>query len=202
MKKIMTAIALAGLAAAANASSIQIQTGSYTGPGLFSDPSFYQTVVEAAVGAPRWAGSYDNLTVPMNDGALASTVVFAAATGGDDWTFRAGVDFGKGGAIYLDGVLQQSFSNNMWWNGSYTVPGQYFQFTANDLAAGTHVLTLYGLEDCCSGNEQAQFRIGDGAFVSFDNHDGLQPVPEAPGAALLLAGLALVGTLAGRRPRA
>jgi len=66
------------------------------------------------------------------------------------------------------------------------------------LPAGTHVLTLYGLEDCCSGNEQAQFRIGDGEFVSLGNHDGLQPVPETQGAALLLAGLVLVGTLARR----
>ncbi len=200
MKKLAAAISMALVAGAASAgSSIHIQTGTYTGPGLFSNPASFQSTVEAAVTTSTWAASYDNLAIPLNNGALESTVTFGVVSGGDDWTFRAGVDLGKGGAIYLDGVLEQSFSNNMWWNGSYATTGQYFQFTATGLSAGTHTLTLYGLEDCCSGNQQEQFRINNGSFVSFGGNDGLPAIPEAQNYAMLLAGLGLVATLARRR---
>ena len=200
MKKLAAAISLALIAGAASAgSNIHLQTGTYTGAGLFADPASFQTTVEGVITTSTWAASYDNLPITLNNGALKSTITFDATTGGNDWTFREGVDFGKGGSIYLDGVLQQSFSNNMWWNGSYTVPGQYFEFTANDLGAGYHTLTTYGLEDCCSGNQQAQFSVDGGGFTSFGSNDGLPAVPEAQNAAMLLAGLGLVATLARRR---
>ncbi len=204
--KQFAALSFALAAGAASASVIHVQTGTYTGPGLFSDPASFQTTVEGAIAAPgatsTWASSYDSLGATINNGALKSTIVFDAATAGADWTFRAGVDFGKGGAIYLDGVLEQSFSHDMWWAGSYSTPGQYFQFTADDLGAGYHTLTLYGLEDCCSGNHQTQYQIGASGFTSFGASDGLPAVPEAQGYAMLLAGLGLVATLAHRRKQA
>jgi len=203
MKKFAAAISLALVAGAASAgSAILIQTGTYTGPGLFSDPTTFQSAVEGAVTTSSWAASYDNLPVSINNGALEATIKFGAVTGGDNWTFRSGVDFGKGGSIYLDGVLEQSFSHDMWWAYSYDTAGQYFEFTANGLSAGTHTLTLYGLENCCSGNQQTQFSINGGNFVSFGTNDGLPAIPEAQNAAMLLAGLGLLGTLARRRTRA
>ncbi len=203
MKKLATAIALAFIAGAASAgSAIKLETGSYTGTGLFADAADFQSVVESAVTTTSWAASYDNLPVSMNNGALESTITFDVTTPGEDWTFRAGVDFGKGGAIYLDGTAEQSYGSNMWWAGSYTTAGQYFQFTATDLSVGKHTLTLYGLEDCCSGNQQTQFQIGSGNFTSFGTNDGLPAIPEAQNFAMLLAGLGLVGTLARRRKQA
>jgi hypothetical protein len=62
-------------------------------------------------------------------------------------------------------------------------------------------LTIYGLEDCCSGNQQTRFEIGNGSFTSFSNTDGLTAaaVPEAQSDAMLPAGLGLIGTVARRR---
>ncbi len=203
MKKLAAAIALAFVAGAASAgSAIEIQTGSYTGTGLFDNAAAFQTVVENAVTTTSWASSYDNLPISINQGALESTITFDVTTAGQDWTFRAGVDFGKGGAIYLDGTAEQSFANNMWWNGNYNTAGQYFQFTATDLSVGYHTLTLYGLEDCCSGNQQTQFQINNGTFTSFGTNDGLPAIPEAQTFAMLLAGLGLIGTLSRRRKQA
>ena len=205
MKNIAAAISMVLIAGAASAgSNIHLQTGTYYGVGLFDDPASFAATVEGVITTSTWAASYDNLPVTVNNGALKSTITFDATTGGDNWTFREGVDFGKGGAVYLDGILQQAFNNNMWWNYEYSDSDQYFQFTANGLGAGRHTLTTYGLEDCCSGNQQAQFSINGGDFVSFGANDNLPLVPEAPNAAMLLAGLALVATIARRRvtPRA
>lgn len=202
MKK-LAALSLALAAGAASASAIHIQTGTYTGAGLFSDPASFQSTVDSVVTTSAWLSSANDMAVTINNGALEETIGFAVAAGGSDWTFRSGVDFGKGGAIYLDGVLQQSYSHDMWWGGSYTgnTAGseQFFQFTANGLSAGGHTLTIYGLEDCCSGNQQTQYQIGTGTFTSFGAADGLPAVPEAQNFAMLLAGLGLVGTLARRR---
>lgn len=202
MNKI-AALTLALLAGTAGASTIQIQTGTFYGPGFFTEGADFQSTVEGAITTSSWAMSYDNLGIVIDDGALKSTTTFVAATAGDDWTFRAGVDFGKGGAIYLDGVLQQSYDHDMWWNYSYSdnAPGeeQFFQFTISGLSAGAHKLTLYGLESCCSGNQQQQYQIGSGAFMSFGADDGLPAIPEAPNVAMVLAGLGLVGTQARRR---
>ena len=203
MKKLATAIALAIVASAASAgSAIEIQTGTYTGTGPLTDATDFQTAVEGSVTKTSWAASYDNLPISLNNSALESTITFDVTTAGQDWTFRAGVDFGKGGAIFLDGAAEQSFSHDMWWAGSYNTAGQYFEFTANDLSVGKHTITLYGIEDCCSGNQQTQFQIGNGNFTSFGTNDGLPAVPEAQNVAMLLAGLGLVGTLARRRKQA
>lgn len=89
----------------------------------------------------------------------------------------------------------------MWWAGSYSNPSQYLSF-AKTLATGNHTLTIYGLEWCCSGPQQAQFKAaGSNAFVSFSNTDGLvvTAVPEPESYALMLAGLGLMGTMVRRR---
>jgi hypothetical protein len=81
----------------------------------------------------------------------------------------------------------------MWWAGNYNNGSQYFTTTLN-LAAGNHVLTIYGLEDCCSGNHQAQFEVGNSSFASFAATDGLAAAVPEPGTyVMLLTGLALIG---------
>ena len=197
MKKPAAALSLALATGLASASAIQIQTGSYTGAGSFADAATYQSTVESVVGAPVNVSSYDNLAVDINQGALESTITFDVSTAGT-WNFRTGVDFGKGGALYLDGTVLDFKSTNMWWNFNYSDATQFLAGSA-DLSAGVHTLTIYGLEDCCSGNQQAQYQIGNGAFTSFSATDA---VPEAQSYAMLLAGLGLVATIARRRKQA
>jgi hypothetical protein len=204
MKKLAAALSFGLVAGIASASTIEIQTGSYTGAAPLGSASAYQAAVDAAVGATgatdTFVSSYDNLPIAIDNGALKSTITFDVASSAT-FEFLAGVDFGNGGAIYLDGNAADFKGSNMWWAGSYSNPTQYFDITASNLSAGVHTLTIYGLEDCCSGNQQTQFKIGNGSFTSFSNTDGLSAaaVPEAQSVAMLLAGLGLIGTVARRR---
>jgi hypothetical protein len=204
MKKLAAALSFGLVAGIASASTIEIQTGSYTGAAPLGSASAYQSAVDAAVSAPgatnTFVSSYDNLPIAIDNGALKSTITFDVASTAT-FEFQAGVDFGYGGAIYLDGNAEGFKSNDMWWAGSYSNPTQYFGFTAENLSAGVHTLTIYGMENCCSGNQQTQFKINDGSFTSFSNTDGLTAaaVPEAQSVAMLLAGLGLIGTAARRR---
>jgi len=203
MSKSLAIIFFAFVACAANASIIEIQTGLYSGSGSFATADQYKTAVDSVVSASgstlKLVASYDNLPVSINSGALKATINFGVSTAGL-WDFRTGVDFGMGGAVYLDGVALDHKSNNMWWGGSYSNSSQYFDVSST-LAAGNHTLIIYGLENCCSGNEQAQFKAaGSSKFVSFGNTDGLvAAVPEPETYAMLLAGLGLVGAAVQRR---
>lgn len=197
MKKFAAAISLAAVAGAASASAISYQTGAGFQSGL-ADSAAYESAVSAIVGAPHALASFDNVNFSLSHSALEATVTFylAAPTTFD---FRAGVDFGGGGTMVLDGAALDTHSNNMWWAGSYSNASQYFQ-GGSTLSAGPHTLSLYGFEDCCSGSMQAQFSTNGGAsYTSFGATDGLAAVPEAQSFAMLLAGLGLVATMARRR---
>jgi hypothetical protein len=201
--KIAIAAAALALFGGAQASTIQIQTAA-SSAGSFASALDYKTAVDAAVAhvAASTVSSYDNLAIGLDNSALKSTINFGvSASNAGAWEIRAGVDFGKGGAIYLDGVAQTFKTNDMWWGGSYSNTSQSFDITST-LAAGNHTLTIYGLENCCSGNQQTQFKVGNGNFTSFNNNDGLAAVaavPEPETYAMLLAGLGMMGAIARRR---
>jgi uncharacterized repeat protein (TIGR01451 family)/MYXO-CTERM domain-containing protein len=72
------------------------------------------------------------------------------------WSFRWGPDFGLGGTLLLDGVELQSRWTDMWWAGGFTDPNQYLAGSVN-LLAGTHIVEVFGFEDCCDGPGNAQF---------------------------------------------
>lgn len=206
--------ALAVSAGSAQASTIEVTTGKSTA-GAQGNAASYQSVVEAAV-ATATAGYghaspsvFDHITNhglfaggSSTDIAFDFTVTFGVTAGqAGIWEFRAGTDFGNGGAVFLDGVALGFKSNDMWWAGSYNDPSQYFDYTAS-LAAGNHVLQIYGLEHCCDGDQQAQFRApGAPGFTTFSASDGLATtVPEPATYALFAISLFAFGVARKRHP--
>jgi len=197
MKKFAAALSLAVVAGAAGASGITFQTGAGFESGL-ADSAAYQSAVTSFVGAPVVLSSFDNVNFSLSNSALEATITFYVSTP-TAFDFRAGVDFGGGGTMVLDGTALDTHANNMWWAGSYSDPSQYFAGAAT-LGAGAHTLSLYGFEDCCSGSMQAQYSLDGGrTYTSFSSTDALPAVPETQSYAMLLAGLALVATVARRR---
>lgn len=192
------------LAAQAHASVTLIETGFVT-PAAQASAEDYQAVVNAAIATP--AAGYGAVVVPEYTNisnhalfgsntniAFKSTVdFFVSAENVGTWGLRSGVDFGAGGALFLDGFALGFNSNDMWWNGSYTNPSQFFDYTLA-LGEGNHTLNLYGLEGCCDGAQQAQFKAPNAAdFVNFAQNDGLtSPVPEPETYAMLGLGLGLL----------
>ena len=196
MKKFATAVSLAIVAGAAGASGITYQTGGSFESDL-ADSAAYQTAVTSMVGAPVALSSFDNAQFHLSEEAFEATITFDVTSAGT-FDFRAGVDLGGGGTLVLDGTALQTNGNNMWWNNSYADPSQFLAGGAA-LSVGVHTLSIYGFEDCCSGNMQVQFSKNGGAYTSFSATDGMPAVPEAQTYAMLLAGLGLVATVARRR---
>lgn len=205
--KFSAAVVSLALSAGTSASTITIETG-FSAAGSQIDAAAYQSVVNAAIAIPSagygaaTVAIYDNISNQSlflggssTDIAFKSTVDFyVSAANAGAWQIRAGVDFGHGGAIFVDGLAYDFKTNDMWWNGSYSDSSQYLSINTLNLAVGNHTLNLYGLEGCCDSYQQAQFRIGSAVdFTTFSTSDSLSPIPEPETYALLLAGLGLLG---------
>jgi hypothetical protein len=66
----------------------------------------------------------------------------------------------------------------MWWANNYATPNGSLTGAAV-LAAGNHELKIYGMEACCDGSQQAQFKAANAAsFKTFASNDTLNAVPE------------------------
>lgn len=206
MKKVVASLALLGAACAASAqTTITISTG-YSNAGPQLTPEEYKFAVEAAIATPT-AGYgttqvpvFDNISNhalfggPQQDVAYKMTVDFTvSAADAGYWQFRGGVDFGNGGVLMVDGFVIAFSTHDLSWEGSYDLPWEILE-GGLELGTGVHQLVFYGLETCCDTSQQAQFRIGDGAYSTF----GALPVPEPAGYAMMLAGLG-AGALVRRR---
>ena len=213
LPKIALSLIAVGLFAHANASTITLSTG-YSNAGAQASAAAYQAVVDAAVATPG-AGygttsiaSYDNVTNGSLFGsgtniAFKSVINFGvSAADAGAWSFRGGVDFGKGGALFLDGVALDFKSTDMWWAGNYNNNSQFLGGSSN-LSAGNHTLSIFGLEGCCDGGQQVQFKSGANNFTSFASTDGLvSAVPEPSTYFMLLVGLGLLGFTARHKQEA
>lgn len=207
--KLIIAITIFTYANTTYASNINVTTG-FSAAGPQVSAADYKSIVEAAVATSSVGYGnaavdlYDNISNhrlfggPSQNIAFESTIDFnVTAASAGEWGFRFGVDFGRGGAVFLNGAARAFSSNDMWWGYSYSNPSQYFEFNAI-LNAGDHQLKVYGLENCCDGGQQTQFRIpGEASYVTFGS-----PVPEPEIYAMLLAGLGLIGFMSRRRKTA
>lgn len=210
-------IALAAVASltlgAAQASVVIFETASMPGgvasqvSALAYQSAVNQAFVDAGAGAKSATVSvFDNLNNQSVFGggnqniAIRETVNFGL-TSAATMDVRFGVDFGAGGALFLDGAALDFKSTDMWWNGSYADTTQSFQISGLMLGAGNHSLKLYGLEGCCDGVHQGQFSLNGGtSFTTFGAQDGLAAaVPEPESYALMLTGLAALGFVTRRQ---
>lgn len=211
--RVAVASVLMGAAVVSQASVIGFDTR-YSVAGPQADAEAYRSLIEGLAAAPASSGycstspaAWDGLSNSATCGGPAGSAAFdisarfnVSAEMAGLWSFRVGPDFGMGGALFLDGVAVGFNASDMWWAGSYAVAEEIFTASAI-LGAGSHVLEAYGIERCCDGRQQAQFRApGSDRWTTFSNIDGLdRPVDVPEPGSLSLAALGLFGLLASRR---
>jgi hypothetical protein len=201
---------LASLALHANASVITLQVAA-TSPAAQANAAAYKLAVDAAIATPAaYKGSksvalYDNLSVKnyfggISNYAFESTINFGVtAAQAGTWNFRTGVDFGYGGALFVDGVALGYNSHDMWWANNYGTANGSLQGALN-LAAGNHIVKIYGLEGCCDGAMQAQFKAANAsAYATFASTDKLNAVPEPVSIATFGLGAGAIAFIRRRR---
>ncbi len=110
------------------------------------------------------------------------------------FAFQLGVDFGRGGAAFLDGAAVTFSSDDLWWAGSWADPNEMLAGKVI-LGAGAHRLDVYGKEDCCDGGSAGRYSFDGLSWALFGSGDALNRptgVPDAGSTGLALA-LALSG---------
>ena len=170
----LAALAVAMVYGTAQAAVITFQTG-YSNAGAQLSANDYRDVVETAVANSSRSTVLSNYDIVSNQslfGAGASNIAFKSTINfgldaAGSYAFRAGVDFGNGGAVFLDGQALDFKTNDMWWAHSYNNTSSVFSIGSQALSAGNHTLTIYGLEGCCDGGQQVQYSANGAAFQSF-----------------------------------
>lgn len=205
----ITLIAACVAATHANATVITYASGYSTASAQANGADYRSTVLDAVTTPMSGYGTTTLATFSgVSNGALfgsSSNVATeykmdfsVAAANAGVFSFRFGADFGGGGAVFLDGTQVAYNKNDMWWANTYNNPSQFLAFTST-LSAGAHTIEVFGLDSCCSGGAQGQFKSASAAaYTTFSNVDGMNaPVPE-PGSVALL-GLGFLGMLASRK---
>lgn len=80
-----------------------------------------------------------------------------------EYEFRLGPDYGRGGALFLDGVELDSAEDDLWWAGSWGATSEILT-GADDLGVDYHTVDAIGFEGCCDGAQALQVRIDGGSW--------------------------------------
>lgn len=220
MKAIALCLALSTLTSLpATASIITLQTRQSTAAAAPAGTpaqmgSYYRNLVEGLLVQAPGAGycdstpaAYQALENSIACGGSNTNIAFKftvdfginAAQAGSI-SFQVGPDFGKGGAVFLNGTLLAASNDDLWWGGNYGAASEILSLQNIAIGAGNHRLTVYGVEACCDGLQSAQYRLaGANGWTTLSTTDELKAVPEPLTAALVLAGL--VGMVAAGRKR-
>ena len=199
-RKLLSLVFLATVSQFAVADSVTLSTRFDPASSPAGGDYRNQWNIDAAT--PATPGLCDNVGVAIWN--LASYITNQTTCGGGwsdlDYHFQAtfdlatassveiqlGADLGHGGAAYVDDVLQQTLTADI-YDPTFDTPGQFFDITLA-LGAGLHTVDLYGLENCCDGPSAGQFSTDGGqTFQSFST----TPTPEP--LTLLLTGSGLLG---------
>lgn len=166
-------------------SSVKISTR-YSIHDRFNIPGDYKTYIDELVSQQPTPG-YGDAYLPVYRGvsnniifnghqsniAYKYTIRFYADRVGV-YKFRTSFDFGRGGAIFLDGTNVAFNNQDMWWEGNWNLPGQTLQWSSN-LQIGVHEILIYGLEDCCDGAGDAEFMPpGGNSYSAFSTQAYVQ----------------------------
>ena len=203
MQRLLLAALIATLGSVgAQASTISYDVRAITGSGTPAPASTY---------AANWAAQTSSISVEnlsnfngaygSNSGYDRLTVDFSvsAAYAGATAFFELAPDAGYGGELYLDGVLLDQKTYDLWWGGNWNATSQILGDNGVALSAGNHELQAYWAENCCNGAEGGRFSLNGQTWqdLSVANLNTLAAVPE-PGTVAIL-GLGLAGLMVSRR---
>jgi hypothetical protein len=198
-KSVSLVLAAALLAASASASVINYSSrASSTGP--LASGIDYKNHIEGLTAVAPGAGYCDTALGSLSGitsqgvcGGSNNNVAFhfqalfgVAANEAGSWGFRAGVDFGRGGAMFLDGVLLDWDASDLWWAGNFNAGSEILAASGINLNIGNHVLDIYGLEGCCDGSQTVQFQVGTQQWTTFSVRDGQDSQVPLPATLALL----------------
>ena len=193
-KKSLSVLLIGALLTASASASVINFSSRASSAGPFASGVAYKSYIDGLTAAAPGAGycdaalsSFSNISNQVvchggnrNVAFHFQTLFGVAANQSGTWGFRAGVDFGRGGAMFLDGVLLDWDSSDLWWAGNFNASSEILAASGVNLNAGNHVLDIYGLEGCCDGTQAAQFQIGTQQWTTFsvgDRQDSRVPLP-------------------------
>ena len=100
---------------------------------------------------------------PTNRGYDLNVHFSVPETSTGRWSFRLGPDFGRGGAIFIDGVKSAERTTDVFWGYSWDSPDVMY-VNNKDLSPGEHHIEVIGFESCCGGYMTLQYQTGGGAW--------------------------------------
>jgi hypothetical protein len=161
------------------ASTLTLQTRSIDNTNIFNNKNIdYQKSWNKQKSAisTQSLSAFDDLKVASTGSKKDVFLYFIAnfSIGEDaatnDWGFRAGLDAGHGGALYLDGNLLDVKSDDLWWKHNWNNSSEILSATGLNLSVGNHVLEMFWAESCCHGSADAQFSLnGNWDILSTNN---------------------------------
>ena len=96
------------------------------------------------------------------------------------WRFRAGMDFGRGGGLYInDRMLDENWNTDLWWSQRYS--NSDVLSGSVELNAGYHHIEVFGFEGCCDGPIGVQYRPpGSSQWLNLDSNSLSLLNPDCP----------------------